>query len=154
MRFMILRKSDKHMEAGALPGKELMAAVGRYYQEMRDAGILRGGDWLQPSSKGARIIARDGNKTIVDGPFTELKELIAGFTLIEVPTLEEAIAWAQRCPTLAGDCTTEMEVRQVYDAADFPENLLPELRNHCSETLARDSAALLEQQPSVVPTYR
>lgn len=147
MRFMIIRRSDKYMEAGALPDKKLMAAVGSYYQQMRDEGILLGGEWLQPSAKGARIIATEGKKTIVDGPFTELKELIAGYTVIDVPTLEDAVAWAQRCPTMSGDFNTQMEVRQVYEAADFPADLAPELTLHSSETIARDAAKLVKPEP-------
>ena len=147
MRFMIIRRSDQNMEAGALPDKKLMTAVGRYYQDMRDAGILLGGEWLQPSRKGARLVASEGKKTILDGPFTELKELIAGYTIIDVPSLEEAIAWAQRCPTMSGDCTTEMEIRQVYEAADFPPELAPELTLHSSERISRDAAKLLKPEP-------
>jgi hypothetical protein len=127
MRFMIIRSSDRNMEAGELPSKELMAAVGNYYEEMRKEGVLLAGDWLQPSSKGARIAVSSGKKTIVDGPFAEIKELIAGFIVIEVPSLEDAVAWAQRCPTLAGDCETRMEIRQVYEVTDFPSELAVEL---------------------------
>jgi hypothetical protein len=147
MRFMIIRRSDQYMEAGALPDKKLMANVGRYYQDMRDAGILLGGEWLQPSQKGVRILASEGKKTIVDGPFTELKELIAGYTVIDVPTIEDAIAWAQRCPTMTGDFNTQMEVRQVYEAADFPRELAPELTLHASERISRDAAKLLKLEP-------
>ncbi|HMF54190.1 MAG TPA: YciI family protein [Edaphobacter sp.] len=127
MRFMIIRNSDRHMEAGELPTKDLMTAIGSYYDEMRRAGVLLAGDWLQPSSKGARIVASGRGKTVVDGPFAEIKELIAGFILIDVPSMEEAIAWAQRCPTLAGDCETRMEIRQVYEVSDFPPELAGEL---------------------------
>lgn len=127
MRFMIIRSSDRNMEAGELPTKELMAAVGSYYEEMQQAGVLLAGDWLQPSSKGARIVVSGGKKTVLDGPFAEIKELIAGFLLIEVPSIEEAVAWAQRCPTLAGDSDTRMEIRQVYEVSDFPPELAAEL---------------------------
>jgi hypothetical protein len=128
MRFMIIRSSDKNMEAGELPSKELMSAVGSYYEEMRQAGVLLAGDWLQPSKKGARVVVSGGKKAVIDGPFAEIKELIAGFILIEVPSLEDAVAWAQRCPTLAGDCDTRIEIRQVYEMADFPEDLASAVR--------------------------
>ncbi len=128
MRFMIIRSSDKSMEAGELPSQELMAAVGSYYDEMRHAGVLLARDWLQPSNKGARIMVAGGKRTVVDGPFTEVKELIAGFVLIEVPSLEDAVEWAQRCPTLAGDCDTRMEIRQVYEVTDLPQDLASALK--------------------------
>lgn len=145
MRFMILRKADKHMEQGAgLPSKALLGAIGRYYQEMRDAGILLGGEWLQPSANSSRLIVNKGKHTVIDGPFTELKELIAGFIVIDVPSREEAIAWARRCPTLTGDCDVEVEIRQLIEASDFPADYAQELTRHASRTMAADAERFLQ----------
>lgn len=147
MRFMILRKADKVMEQGAgLPDKSLLGAVGRYYQDMRDAGILCAGEWLQPSARSSRILVEKGKQTIVDGPFTELKELIAGFIVIDVPSREEAIAWASRCPTLKGDCDVQVEIRQLIEASDFPADYAKELTLHASKTMAADAERLLRGQ--------
>ena len=147
MRFMIIRKADKTMEQGAgLPDKSLIGAVGRYYQEMRDAGILRAGEWLQPSAASSRIVVNQGKQTVVDGPFTELKELIAGFIVIDVPSKEEAIAWASRCPTLTGDCDVQVEIRQLIEASDFPPDYAEELTLHASKTMADDAEKLLRSQ--------
>lgn len=145
MRFMILRKADQHMEQGAgLPDKRLLNAVGDYYQSMRDAGILLAGEWLQPSANSSRIVVNKGKQTVVDGPFTELKELVAGFIVIDVPTKEEAIAWASRCPTLAGECDVEVEVRQVIEASDFPPDYAEALTRHASQTIATDAEKSLK----------
>jgi hypothetical protein len=150
MRFMILRRSDANMEAGALPDKALLAAVGRYYQDMRDAGVLLAGEWLRPTARSARIVASQGRQTVVDGPFTELKELIAGFILIEVPSLEEAIRWARRCPTLTGSFDAQAEVRQVLEASDFPADYAQELTLHASKTMAADAEELLRTQTAAI----
>jgi hypothetical protein len=145
MRFMILRKADKHMEQGAgLPSKALLGAIGRYYQDMRDAGILRAGEWLQPSVRSSRILVNKGQQTVVDGPFTELKELIAGFIVIDVPSREEAIAWASKCPTLTGECDVEVEIRQLIEASDFPPDYAQELTRHASKTMAEDAERILQ----------
>lgn len=144
MRFMILRKADKTMEqGGGLPDRSLLGAIGRYYQEMRDAGILCAGEWLQPSARSSRILVEKGRHTVVDGPFTELKELIAGFIVIDVPTREEAIAWARRCPTLTGECEVEVEIRQLIEASDFPPDYARELTLHASKTMASDAEEIL-----------
>jgi hypothetical protein len=145
MRFMILRKADRQMEQGAgLPDKSLLHAVGDYYQSMRDAGILLAGEWLQPSANSSRIIVNKGKQTIVDGPFTELKELVAGFIMIDVPSRDEAIAWAKRCPTLTGECDVEVEIRQLIEAADFPADYAEELTRHVSKTMAADAEKTLK----------
>lgn len=145
MRFMILRKADKHMEQGAgLPSKELLGAIGDYYQSMREAGVLLGGEWLQPSANSSRILVNKGKQTVVDGPFTELKELVAGFIVIDVPSREEAIAWARKCPTLTGECDVEVEIRQVIEASDFPADYAEELRRHASKTMATDAEKILQ----------
>lgn len=150
MRFMIIRRSDANMETGALPDKNLLAAVGRYYQDMRDAGVLVGGEWLRPTAKSARIVASQGKQTVVDGPFTELKELIAGFIMIEVPSLEEAIRWARRCPTLTGAVDGQAEIRQVLEAADFPADCVESLTFHASKKMAADAERLLQSHPTSV----
>src|SRR5262245_37451600 len=125
MRFMMMIKADKKSEAGVLPSKELVAAMDEFNQEMVNAGVLLAAEGLHPSSKGARLTFHGGGRrTVTDGPFTETKELIAGFWLIEVKSKAEAIAWASRCPDLLGPGeTSEIEIRQVFDLADFPEDL-------------------------------
>ena len=143
MRFMIIRKSDANMETGALPDNALLSAVGQYYEDMREAGVLLAGEWLRPTAKSARIVASQGKQTIVDGPFTELKELIAGFIVIEVPSLEEAIRWARRCPTLTGAVDAQAEIRQVLEASDFPADCTEPLTLHASKTMAADAEKLL-----------
>lgn len=147
MRFMILRKTDSNIEAGALPGRELLASIARYNETLRAAGVLIDGEWLQPSSKASRISAGGGKITVTDGPFTELKELIAGFTLIEVDSKEEAVAWASRCPTLcSGGIDAEIEVRQVFEASDFPADCTPELTCHASTKISQDAKDRLRSQ--------
>jgi hypothetical protein len=128
MRFMIIRKADADTEAGKMPSHELLAAMGQYMQEMMDAGILLGGEGLQPSSKGARIKFQGGKPTVIDGPFPEAKELIAGYSLIQVANREEALEWVKRWPALDGDGEAELELRQIFEAEDFGEEFTPELR--------------------------
>jgi hypothetical protein len=124
---MLLIKADKNSEAGVLPSKELLAEMGRFNDEMFKAGIMRAGDGLQPSSKGARVdFEAGGKRTVTDGPFAEAKELIAGFWIIDVASKEEAIEWACRCPDPMGPGeTAQIEVRQVFEASDFPEDIFP-----------------------------
>lgn len=122
MRFMIIRKADPETEAGVMPTEELITAMARYNQEMADAGVLVGGDGLQPSAKGTKIKFSGGKPTVTDGPFTEAKELIAGYTLIEVASKEEAIEWVKRWPTIDGHGNVELELRQVYELSDFGES--------------------------------
>jgi len=113
MRFMVLVKADKNSEAGIMPSEELIVEMGRFNEQLVKAGVMLAGDGLQPSSKGARIkIGADGKRTVVDGPFAETKELIAGFWMIQAKSKEEAIEWFLRCPA-------EVEIRQVFDSADF-----------------------------------
>ena len=120
MRFMIVVKATKDSEAGAMPEEQLMATMGKYHEELAAAGMLIEGSGLQPSSKGWRI-KYDGNKTtVVDGPFAETKELIAGYTLIQAESREEALEWTKRFPNPAGDGKTgEIEVRQLFELEDF-----------------------------------
>src|SRR5262245_16901289 len=128
MRFMIIRKADKSTEAGVLPSEKLLAAMGEYNEALVKAGVMLAGEGLQPSAKGARVKFSGGKPTVIDGPFAETKELIAGFTMIEVKSREEALAWVKRWPALDGDGEVELEVRQVFEAADFGAEFTPELR--------------------------
>jgi len=140
MRFMIIRKADKQTEAGVLPDGHLLAAMARYNEELANAGVFRGGEGLQPSATGARVTFSGGKPVVTDGPFTETKELIAGFTLIEVASREEAIAWVKRWPALDGDGEFEIEIRQVYEAEDFGPALTAELREAEERLRARVDA--------------
>jgi hypothetical protein len=127
MRFMVIVKADKNSEAGAMPSEELLAAMGKYNEELVNAGVMLAGEGLHPSSKGARVRFSGSNRTVIDGPFTETKELIAGFWIFQVKSLEEAIEWVKRCPNpLEGE--SEIEIRQVFEAEDFGAELTPELR--------------------------
>ncbi len=124
MRFMLLLKANQDTEAGVLPGPEVFAAMGRFNEEMVKAGVMLGGEGLQPSSKGARITFSGPKPTVIDGPFTETKELIAGFWLIQTRSKEEAIEWAKRSPLGQGQ-EAEIEVRQIFEASDFPPESFP-----------------------------
>ena len=126
MRFMIIRKADKSTEAGVMPSEAMLAAMLKYNEELMKAGVLLQGEGLQPSSKGFRVRTNSGKPTVVDGPFTETKELIAGFTMIQVRSREEAIEWVKRWPAEDGDAV--LEVRQVFEADDFGTEFTPELR--------------------------
>ena len=120
MRYMIIVKATKDSEAGAMPGEELLAAMATFHEELTAAGVLLDGTGLQPSSKGWRIQYRGDKRTLTDGPFAETKELIAGYTLIQVATKAEAVEWTQRFPNPAGEGNdTEIEVRQLYELDDF-----------------------------------
>jgi hypothetical protein len=127
MRFMVIVKATPESEAGQLPSTELLEAMGKYNEELAKAGILLAGEGLRPSSKGVRVRFNGSERSVVDGPFAETKELIAGFWLWEVRSMEEAIEWVKRCPNpMEGE--SEIEIRQVAEADDFGENLTPELR--------------------------
>ena len=128
MRFMLLRKADKKTESGVLPDEKLLAVMGNFMEEMVKAGVLLGGEGLQPSSKGARVKFSGGRPTVSDGPFTPANELLGGFCLIQVKSKEEAIAWVKRWPVLDGDGEIEIEIRQVYEAEDFGAEFTPEMR--------------------------
>jgi len=117
VRFMIIRKADEYTEAGILPSQELLTAMTKYNEEMAKAGVLLQGEGLRASAKGARVKFANGEPTVTDGPFTETKELIAGFTMIQVRSLEDAIQWVKRWPTEDGDA--ELEIRQLFEAQDF-----------------------------------
>ena len=122
MRFMMLVKASKESEAGMLPSKELIAAMGQFNEEMVKAGVLIAGEGLQASSKGARITYSGSRRSVTDGPFAETKELLAGFWMIDVKSKADAIAWASRVPFTDGEV---VEVRQVFEASDFPSDVMP-----------------------------
>ena len=124
MRFMIIVKASKESEAGELPSEEVLAEMGKFNEELVQKGIMLAGEGLHPSSKGARVSYSGSKRTVTDGPFTEAKELIAGFWLVQVKSREEAIEWAKRAPFQEG----EVEIRQVFESEDFGENMTPELR--------------------------
>jgi hypothetical protein len=127
MRFMVIVKADKNSEAGILPDEKQLAEMLKYNEELVKAGVLLAGEGLHPSSKGVRVKFSGTRRTVVDGPFAETKELIAGFWLFQVKSKEEAIEWVKRCPNpMIGD--SEIEIRQVYEAADFGEAFTPELQ--------------------------
>ena len=127
MRFMILVKADKNSEAGVLPNEQLLAEMGKFNEELVKAGVMLAGEGLHPSSKGARVKFSGEQRTVTDGPFSETKELIAGFWLWEVSSKEEAIEWVKRCPNPMG-VESEIEIRQVFEAEDFGAEFTPELR--------------------------
>jgi len=122
MRFMMLVKASKESEAGALPSKELLAAMGQFNEELAKAGVLIAGEGLQPSSKGTRVTFSGSKRTFTDGPFAETKELLAGFWMIDVKSKADALAWAARVPFTGGEV---IEVRQVFEADDFPAEVFP-----------------------------
>jgi hypothetical protein len=128
MRFMVIRKADAMTESGTWPddAKDMFTAMARYNEELADAGMFVGGEGLQPSSKGARVKFSAGKPRVIDGPFTEAKELIAGFTMIEADSWDEALAWIKRWPAIGSESEVELEVRQVYEASDFPPEIFSE----------------------------
>ncbi len=127
MRFMVIVRANEQTESGALPSTELIAAMGRYNEELVRAGVLLAAEGLHPSAKGARVHFSGSKRTVVDGPFAETKELIAGFWILQVKSKEEVIEWVKRCPNPT-DGESDIEIRQVFEAADFGENFTPELR--------------------------
>ncbi len=125
MRVMVFVKANKESEAGVLPSTEIIAAMTKYNEELARAGVMLAAEGLQPSSKGARVKFEGQKRTVTDGPFPETKELIAGFWIWQVKTMAEAIDWLKRAPFGSG---VEIEIRPIFEAADFGENLTPELR--------------------------
>jgi len=128
MRFMVIVKATPNSEAGALPSKELLAAMGKFNEELVKAGVMLAGEGLQPSSKGARVRFSGGKRIVTDGPFAETKELIAGFWLWQCKSKEEAIEWVKRCPDPMPGEDAVLEIRQVFEADDFGAEFTPELR--------------------------
>jgi hypothetical protein len=125
MRFMVLVPGDAHSEAGEMPSTELLESMTRYNEELVKAGVMLAGEGLHPTSKGARVRFDGGQRTVIDGPFTESKEIVAGYWIWECASRDEAIEWLKRAPFDGG---TEIELRQVFDAEDFGDQLTPELR--------------------------
>lgn len=125
MRVMVIVKANRDSEAGVLPSKEILAKMGKYNEELVKAGILLAGDGLHPSSKGKRVRFSGSTRTVIDGPFTETKELIAGYWLWQVRSFDEAVEWLKRAPFASGE---EVEIRQVFEPEDFGPNLTRELR--------------------------
>jgi len=139
MRFMVMIKANEQSEAGELPGEELLTEMGKFNEELVKAGVMLAGEGLQPSSKGARVRFSGKERTVIDGPFSETKELIAGYWIWQVRSREEAIEWAGRIPNPTGE-EGEVEIRQVFEADDFGEAFTPELREQ-EERLRAQSAA-------------
>jgi hypothetical protein len=138
MRFMIMVKATKDSEAGVMPGEQLLTEMGKFNAELAKAGILLQGDGLQPSSKGVRVRFSGKNRTVIDGPFAETKELVAGFWIWQVKSKQEAIDWVKRCPNpMSGD--SEIEIRQLFEPEDFGAEFTPELREQ--EQRVRDQVA-------------
>jgi hypothetical protein len=127
MRFMVMVKATKESEAGVMPREELLTEMGNYNEELVKAGVMLAGEGLHPSSKGARVRFSGKERTVIDGPFAETKELVAGFWLIQVKSMDEAIEWVKRCPNPM-DGESETEIRQVFETEDFGDELTPELR--------------------------
>ncbi len=141
MRFMVIVKGNKESEAGILPDQKILAVMGKYNEELVKAGVMLAGEGLQASSKGARVRFDGDKRTVIDGPFAETKELIAGFWIWKVKSKVEAIEWLKRAPFGGG---TEVELRQIFEAEDFGANLTPELRTQ--EERNREAAAALAKQ--------
>jgi hypothetical protein len=127
MRVMVIIKANEESEAGVMPSEELLTAMGQYNEELVKAGVMLAGDGLHPSAKGARVKFSGANRTVIDGPFAETKELIAGFWIWQVQSLDEAIEWVKRCPNPL-DGESEVEIRPIFEAEDFGEAFTPELR--------------------------
>jgi hypothetical protein len=128
MRFMVMVKANKDSEAGVLPDEKLLADMGKFNEELVKAGVMLAGEGLQPSSKGARVRFSGAKRTVIDGPFAETKELVAGFWLWQVKSRDEAIEWVKRCPNPFPGGESEIEIRQVFEAEDFGAEFTPELR--------------------------
>lgn len=128
MRFMVLVKATRDSEAGVLPSEQLLAEMGRFNEELVKAGIMQAGEGLQPSSKGARVRFSGKDRKVIDGPFAETKELVAGFWIWKCASQQEAIDWVKRCPNPMPGGDSEIEIRQIFEAEDFGEALTPELR--------------------------
>jgi len=136
MRFMIIVKASPESEAGKMPSTELLAAMGKYNEELVNAGVLLAGEGLHPSSRGVRVHFSGNKRTVLDGPFSETKELIAGFWLIQVKSLAEAIEWVKRCPNPM-ESDSDIEIRQVFEAEDFGAEFTPELREQEQRIMAK-----------------
>jgi hypothetical protein len=139
MKVMVLVKASADSEAGVMPGEQLLAEMGKYNEELARAGILLAGEGLHPSSKGVRVRFSGADRVVTDGPFAETKELLAGFWLWRVKSMDEAIEWVKRCPNPMEE-DSEIEIRQVFEAEDFGDEMTPEMREH-GERLRDEAAA-------------
>ena len=139
MRFMAIVKANKDSEAGVMPSEQLLTEMGKFNEELVKAGVMLAGEGLHPSSKGARVRFSGSKRTVVDGPFPETKELVAGFWLLQVKSKEEAIEWIKRCPNPM-DGESEIELRQVFEAEDFGAEFTPELREQEQRLRAQTAA--------------
>jgi hypothetical protein len=128
VRVMVIVKATKNSEAGVMPSQQLLADMGRFNEELVNAGIMVAGEGLHPSSKGKRVRFSGGNRTIIDGPFAETKELVAGYWIWQVGSMEEALQWVRRCPDPMPGEDAELEIRPLFEADDFGEEFTPELR--------------------------
>jgi hypothetical protein len=145
MKVMVMVKATDESEAGAMPSQALLEAMGQFNEELVNAGVMLAGEGLHPSSRGARVAFDGPQRRVIDGPFTETRELVAGFWLWEVRSLEEAIEWVKRCPNpMTGP--SEIEIRPIFDAADFGEEFTPELREQEERLRQRLSASSNNQQ--------
>ncbi|MHA6848385.1 YciI family protein [Ralstonia syzygii] len=143
MRFMVLRLADPDTEAGVMPSEDLFAAMGQYMEALANAGVLLGGEGLHPSAAGARVEFRGGKPSVIDGPFAEARELIAGYAILQVKSLEDALECCKRWPALDGGGNVQLEIRRIYEAEDFGEAFTPEER----EREERLRAELAARQP-------
>ena len=137
MRFMLIRRADRETEAGVMPSGELLEAMMKYNEEMVKAGVMLDGQGLHPSSKGARVKFSGGKPTVIDGPFTETKELIAGFSMIQVKSKEEAIEWVKRWPSIDAHGGVEIEIRQVFEMEDFGPEFTSDMREQEAQMRAK-----------------
>jgi hypothetical protein len=128
MRFMVMVKATQESEAGVMPSEKLLSEMGRFNEELIQAGVMLAGEGLQPSSKGVRVRFNGSRRSVLDGPFAETKELVAGFWLWQCKSMDEAIEWARRCPNPFEDGESEIEIRRVFEAEDFGAEFTPELR--------------------------
>jgi len=146
MRFMVIVKATKSSEAGALPSEELLAEMGKFNEDLIKAGVLLAAEGLHASSKGARIKFAGEKRTVIDGPFAETKELVAGFWLWKCASLQEAIEWVKRCPNPMPGEETEVEVRRVFEPEDFSPAPQPELREEAAEKFAQETHSQVEKR--------
>lgn len=146
MRFMVIVKATKTSEAGALPSGELLAEMGKFNEDLVKAGVMLAGEGLQASSKGARVKFVGDKRIVIDGPFTETKELVAGFWLWKCGSLQEAIEWVKRCPNPMPGEEAEIEIRQVFEAEDFSSASQPELRQEVAAKFATEMGATVEKR--------
>jgi hypothetical protein len=140
MRFMVMVKANRDSEAGVLPDEKLLAEMGKYNEELAKAGVLLAGEGLQPSSKGARVRFSGDKRSVIDGPFTETKELIAGFWIMQAKSKQEVIDWVKRCPNPMPGTESEIEIRQIFEAEDFGPAMTPEIKE-AEERVVQQMAA-------------